>query len=215
MLYKLSNDFENVGSYPQVTEVIWNSKVDDFWRANEFYNPALNGMVPAPTPLIRPRAKVTDALSVVSTSRFLVVNEKLLHYLQSVRNDGLRIIPTTAVKKGISYPYWLVTIDTVHDDYVKYQECQFLMRKGMFEEYEDISISSEKQYLNLMAGLHPHAKIKTQKVVLNTANIQQDIFKLPVVSTIRFCVTEKFRQGVEEAKITGLRFEPLPDFVHV
>lgn len=96
----------NVGIFPQIQNLFRGEDPEKFSRANRNFDFILNNTVPAPTLFLEQRAKITDSLS---TANFLypfeIVNEKLLQFIKSVRADDLRIMPTTAIKKEVSYPY--------------------------------------------------------------------------------------------------------------
>ena len=214
MFYLMDDAIKNVGVYPQVTEM--NPKFDweAFSKANWEFNPLLSTTVPAPKVLpMRPGAKVTDALSVVNPAwPCLAVNEKLLHFIQSIRADPLRVMPTTAVKKGISYLYWLVAIDIVRAEYVNYQESRFVL-SNISEWLEDIKIENAEEYKRLAPKYTYPIYLRATKLVLNEEAIQHDIFRLPRFTSARYFVSEQFREGIEKEKITGLRFDPIESVV--
>ncbi len=215
MFYLLGMAIEKVGVYPQVTEVSPQFDWQAFEKANRELNPMLNNTVPAPIIPMRPGAKVTDALSVVNPSwPFLTVNERLLHFLQSIRADPLRVMPTMAVKKGVSYPYWLVTIDTRRPEYVDYQASRFMTGStyDSIESPTDLFISSADEYNQFFKQYGYSRYIYATKLVLKEDVIEHDIFRLPQ-TTPRYFVSERFREGVEKEKITGLRFEPVESVV--
>lgn len=208
MIQILNNAHEKTGTYPQVREVTWHDSGDEFWRANQEYDPVLNGTEPAPTLHMMAGAKTTDALSVVAKSwRFLVVNQKLLDYLQSVRSDGLRILPTMAVKNGEKYPYWLVAIDNIRDEYINFPASRFMFSDGSGQPSE-VEISDYEEFMRKKPTLPK--KLYAIDVAINESMIQLDIFRLPPFTGAPYFVSEKFRQGVEQAKITGLKFSPIP-----
>jgi len=217
MYYKLTDAIKNVGVYPQVTGMNPEFDWQAFEKANREFNPLLNNSVPAPITLpMRPGAKVTDALSVVNPSwPFLAVNERLLHFLQSVQADPLRVMPTTAVKKGVPYPYLLVAIDTRRPEYVDYQKSSFTIRdmEDIDSVPEEILIVNAQEYNSLLRQYGYSKYIQATKLVLKENVIQHDIFRLPHYATSRYLVSEKFREGIEREKITGLRFDPIESAV--
>ena len=164
---------------------------------------------------MRPGAKVTDALSVVNPSwPFLAVNERLLHFLQSVQADPLRVMSTTAVKKGVPYPNWLVAIDTRRPEYIDYQASS--LKTGSTSDPNDSSadllVSSVEEYNQFFEQYGYSRYVYATKLVLKEDIIQHDIFRLPL-NTPRYFVSERFREGVEKEKITGLRFDPVESAV--
>jgi len=212
MYYKLTNAIEKVGVYPQVTEEISQYSILDFMRANRELDPFLNNTIPPASELIiRPGAKVTDALSLVATSwPFLTVSEKLLHFLQSVRIDPLRVLPTIATKKGIPYSYWFVVIDKRRPEYVDYQASRFtiITTHDHTNLPTELSISDAEEYNDLFQQYGYSKYIHATKLVLATAAIKHDIFRLPHFTDPCYFVSERFREAVEKENITGLRFDP-------
>jgi len=206
-----------MGCVPQVMETIREHTPEEFRRANDELDPERNGTIPAPNLMVRPCAKITDRLDVVSPSwPFLTVNERLLHFLQSVPSDPWRILPTTAIKKGGTYPYWLVTIDAKHAEYVNYPESKFLLLdKG--PNKIDISISSVDEYHRIISKnnlyRYPQIYVVATKLVLKTDSIKHDIFKLPNFTTANYFVSERFREEAEKAKFTNVGFEPVESAV--
>ena len=213
MFYLLGMAIEKIGVYPQVTDLSPGFKWQAFDRANREFHLVLNNADLAPKALpMRPGAKVTDALSVVNPSwPFLTVNETLLRFLQGVRADPLRFMPTIAVKKEVSYPYWLVAIDRVRPEYVDYQESRFitgdiLNSNGLFS---DIFFSNVEEYAQFFQQLEYSRYVHATKLILKEEAIQHDIFRLPQYTTPRYFVSDRFRERVEKEKITGLGFYPI------
>jgi len=212
MYYILDSAIKKVGVYPQVTDVSPGFNWQAFEKANRELSPVLNNTVPAPVIPMRTGAKVTDALSVVNPSwPFLTVNETLLRFLQGVRADPLRIMPTTAVKKGVSYPYWLVAIDRVRPEYVDYQESRFITGDILDSNgsFSDIFFSNAEECTQFFQQHDYSRYIHATKLILKEEIIQHDIFRLPRYTTPRYFVSDRFREGVDREKITGLGFYPI------
>lgn len=208
MFYLMTMAHEKVGVYPQVIEDMREHSQEAFIKANYELNPALNYTIPAPPLVIRAGAKVTDALSAMPIPfPFIVVNERVINFIQSVQADSLRLMPTSAVKKDISYPYWLMAIDVIHAEYVNYHESRFVLSNTR-EWIGEISITSAEEYRQIDQQYTYPIYIRAAKLVLNEEVIHHDIFRLPKFTTSSYFVSEKFREGIEREKITGLRFDP-------
>ena len=217
MFYKLTYVVKDMGCVPQVMETIREHTPDEFQRANAELDSERNGTVPAPTLIVRPCAKITDRLNVVTPSwLFLTVNERLLHFLQSVPSDPWRILPTTAIKKGVPYPYWLAIIDTQRAEYVDYPASKFLLIDNG-PGSKDISISSAEEYRRIMSknDSYRYAQISIflSKLVLKNDIIKHDIFRLPSFGLANYIVSERFREEAEKAKFTNVGFEPVESAV--
>lgn len=217
MFYKLTYVVKGMGCVPQVMETIREHSPDAFRRANDELDPERNGTVPAPTLVVRPCAKTTDRLDVVSPSwPFLTVNERLLQFLQSVQSDPWRMLPTKAIKKGVSYPYWLAIIDIRRAEYVDYLASKFWIQYDGSDRV-DISISDVDEYRRIMAKNEPHqyarVVIGARQITLKTEIIKHDIFRLPNFGPAKYIVSERFREEVEKAKFTNVGFEPVESTV--
>lgn len=213
MFYKLTSVVKDKGCVPQVVEMLRQHSPEAFRYANDELNPERNGTVPAPSPLLRPCAKLTDRLDIPSPSfPFLTVNERLLQFLQSVQSNPWRILPTTAIKKGVPYPYWMAIIDERHAEYVDYPASKFWVEYDGSERM-DISISDVDEYRRIMAKNEPYrydrVVIVATQVVLKTNIIKHDIFRLPNFALANYFVSERFREEAEKAKFTNVGFEPV------
>ncbi len=217
MFHKLTYVVRDMGCVPQVIETVREHTPDEFRRANDKLDPERNGTVPAPTLMIRPRAKITDRLDVVSPSwPFLTVNERLLQFLQRVPSDPWRILPTRAIKKGVSYSYWMAIIDTRRAEYVDYPASKFWIEYDGSDRV-DISISGVDEYRRIMAKNEPYrydrVVIGARQFVLETGIIKHDIFRLPSFGLAQYIVSERFREEAEKAKFTNMGFEPIESAV--
>ena len=164
----------NVGVVPQIRDLFRGEDPEKFWRANRNFDPILNYTIPVPTLFLEKGAKITDSLTSANfLYPFETANEKLLKYIQGVRADELRIMPTTAIKKDVSYPYWFVAIDIIHDEYVDYPKCRFVLNE-MLSDIEEINIPNAESFYEKKQSLPPSITILARRLILKESIIQHD-----------------------------------------
>ncbi|RWW98775.1 imm11 family protein [Flavobacterium cerinum] len=166
--------------------------------------------------ILYPKAKITDLISVVSMgfTLKLLISGKLKSILENYRKTGLQFFKSDIIHKGnFISDYWILNAYEIDMQFIDYKRSEIVSRKrksegGTFLVTEDINTFEEfNRKQNEIKDSDPGSMF-IKKIHL-IENIDQDFFiLLHVEGAVKYVVSEKLKNEIEEAGCTGIEFQP-------
>jgi hypothetical protein len=216
MYYKFldSVDSKEIGYHPQLRDT-WPDAID-FWAPNSFANAPIEGLVEStlvfPKFELKKRAHLTDRLSTgCLPDDFFVVSGKLLGVLQQHTLDQYQQFSIEiGTQNGIAVYKILYFPFPKDNDFINWEESTFI------RELPDGKLRPEKfnsaRAYNLAKDNH---QLRPDNLLFKEGQLEQyDMFKFKWIQGGTY-VSEKLRQAILDAEITGVRFEAAEWLEHI
>jgi hypothetical protein len=159
-----------------------------------------------PTPILDPKAKLTDLISTaVGNPGGLIISNKLKTILLRNPHPGIQCFPMTIRYKGsFVKDYWETHKFDFDFRHINFFESTFAVVTML--ESQPRRIKDVKEYLDLKDSLKAGTGLSITKLVLKKG-IDSDLVVLRGVKGKGYYVSESLKQAIEEANCTGLTFE--------
>lgn len=209
-----SLDKKVVGSYPQVEEAkhncdIWNDPkfIGNFHFEKITLTPIVSNAI------LKKKSKLTDLISVtvIGFSNKLLMSKKLKTILDNTSINGIQFFRSSIFQNNIEYPdYYLLNVYSFENELIDFEKTTFSLRKrkeGGGTEQLKVNIDSYEDFLQKLSYYNEKKEIlKAEKVYLQK-NIDVDFIVLK--NPIKYVVSEKLKEEIEDSGCTGIEFMPL------
>lgn len=164
-----------------------------------------------PTPVIEPRAKLTDLLSgsAVGNGMQLMISEKLKDLISKENHPGIQFFPMQVIyKKKVLNNYWLSNPFAFDFDAIDYETSIFEVRRYGITPIKEVSVDNEKTFFNMKEALQEPEALTIKKLAIKKKS-QNLLLFIHVDGGIQYCVSEKLKMEIEAAGCTGIAFSPV------
>jgi len=207
-----------IGHYPQVKEVKYKCHVWDepkfvehlhFEKAN--FQPITANAV------LYNKSKITDLIDVVGMgfTKKLLISGKLKSIIQLYINDGVQFFQSGIYYKNTFIEdYWVMNTFNINMDFIDFKRSNFVFRKRKNEGgtyIENTNIKSKEEFYSILMKKkeYGYTQFFIDKIKLLN-NVEKDFFVLThVEGGVKYVVSERLKNEIENTKCTGLEFMPL------
>lgn len=208
-LLEESVDAREIGDFPQVQG--WLPPHNPWGEGGIYRVPSVENHadfdLELPVFVLAPRARVTDLLSTILHSRFMVLSDRLFDLIQQFNLDEHRTFKGKVQmhdrQSDYNFIYWQRFQDA---DYVNWGDTRFQHKNKagqkfeiQFDNLQNLREKSKRVFLD------SDGEIEASSLRLNHSAIKYDLFFLLWVSRGCF-VSERVKQAIEDNGITGVRF---------
>lgn len=145
--------------------------------------------------------------------RKLIVSEKLKSILEKHRKTGMQFFNINIIKKNkIFNNYWILNMHEKNYEVIDFEKTKFYETKNTFELNKELKINSLKELIQVMKKIeskgYPYGFLIGEIILSNI--IAFDFFILTnIEGGIRYVVSEKLKNDIENERCEGLEFKPL------
>lgn len=208
-----SPNVEEAGCFPQ-SETMSKEYYHNgpfIWEADFTKELSANFLKPIDSIVLKSSAKITDIISAapINSLSFLVISNRFLDLLY--RFDlptELQALDTFVQHKKAKYNYKLLYIHDLGWPIINFERTEFWVTSIGGIKKQKIEINSLEAFFKEKEKLGHSAFIKAEKLALSYSHIKTDIFRLHLIGG-GYYVSQKVKTAIEEAGLTGFRFEPV------
>ncbi|CAH0337537.1 hypothetical protein FVB9288_03304 [Flavobacterium sp. CECT 9288] len=204
-----------VGTHSQVQQAIYHCDIwddDKFIDRVDFVKTDFEPITA--NAILMKKAKLTDLLSadIIGFSSKLLMSGKLKSILENNRKTGLQFCKSPVVYKNeMIEDYWTLNLYEVNSEFIDFNKSEIFLMDGLFDKIKKLPITNieeyEKEKMQIDKIGYP-SNIYIERFVLND-NLPEDFFVLrQVEGGVKYMVSEKLKQKIEEAGCTGIEFMP-------
>lgn len=211
-----SLNLEIIGNYPQSINAKNNCHVWDEPRFIEHHELAPINFDPiVSNAILHKKSKLTDLISVVGMgfTRKLLLSNKLKEILEKKNNEfQVQFFQSPIIyKDDLISNYWIANSAKSYSKFIDIKKSTLLIRKRKEEGgtyLENIYFESFNDFISYIIKNELEGKIFFSKICMNS-NFKNDFFALNYVEGgIKFLVSEKLKNEIENVGCTGIEFQP-------
>lgn len=220
-----SLDKKVIGHYPQVKEIKDNCHVWDEPKFVEHLHFEKADFEPITSnAVLYSKSKITDLIDVVGMgfTKKLLISGKLKKIIQEYVDNGVQFFQSGIYHKD-NYidDYWIMNVFNINMKAIDYKRSIIFKTEKTFNKIGQLDIKNITEFLKNKKIIeekgYPHG-ILIQEFKLKT-NINSDfITLLNVEGGVKYLVSEKLRNKIENSNCTGIEFMPaemrLTDWLH-
>lgn len=215
MYYILNHslDLKIVGKFPQsenITNVDYENPdhiVNNYFKKIDYFEPI------APIPILLKKSKVTDLISNSNAGGLLhlLVSEKLKDIILKHRTEGLQFFKTHLIQNNQKIEnYYSLNMWEDNMEYVDFSKSNVKVRTkkiGGGTEIKDLKLNDLEEFYEIVN----HHKIKMEIVFIENINLNSIVNNcfFMLKNPVKFIVSEKLKQEIEDASCTGIEFQPI------
>ncbi|WP_027383095.1 imm11 family protein [Epilithonimonas caeni] len=219
MRYYIINNSLNlkiVGYFPQSIQAKNNCHIWDEPRFIEHHELVKIDFDPiVSNAILHKKSKLTDLISVVGMgfTRKLLLSNKLKEILETKTGRGqVQFFNSPIIyKDSFINEYWIVNSVKSYSKFIDIKKSTLLIRKRKEEGgtyLENIYFDSFNDLVTYIGKNELEGKIFFSKIYMNS-DFKEDFFVLNYIDGgIKYLVSEKLKQEIEEAGCTGIEFQP-------
>lgn len=143
----------------------------------------------------------------------MIVSGKLKSILEKYRSSGMQFYNINIIQKNnIFKDYWILNMYETNFEVIDFIKSEFYETENVFNLIKKIDIKSIDEFLKFKSEIelkdYPYGFI-ISKIALKD-DITLDFFSLLYVECgIKYVVSEKLKQEIEDAGCTGIEFQPI------
>lgn len=211
-----SSDTKILGHYPQIKEIKHNCHVWDEPRFIEHHELTPINFDPiVSNAILHKKSKLTDLISVVGMgfTRKLLLSNKLKEILEKKNNEfQVQFFHSPIIyKDDLISNYWIANSAKSYSKFIDIKKSTLLIRKRKEEGgtyLENIYFESFNDLISYIIKNELEGKIFFSKICMNS-DFKNDFFALNYVEGgIKYLVSEKLKNEIENAGCTGIEFQP-------
>lgn len=211
-----SLDPKIVGVHQQVEEAKYNCHVwDDPLFIDRLSFTKIDFDPKVANAILTNKSKLTDLISapIIGFHRLLLVSDKLKNILEDNRKTGIQFFRSGIYhKKRFFENYWILNVYEINMEFIDFKNSIIYKTKNVFNNIAELEIKNLKDYINVKNKIEKEGypigfQIKRIELV---DDIDQDFFVLNNVNGgVKYVVSEKLKQEIEEEGCTGIEFMPI------
>jgi hypothetical protein len=205
-----------LGHYPQVKEIKQNCNV---WNEPKFiehinfervsFNPITANAV------LYSSSKLTDLISIsgMGFTRKLLLSGRLKKILERNSVGGLQFFQSNLIYKNEEInDYWILNSFDINMHFIDIQSSNFVWRKrkevgGTY--LAEVNFNSLDEFIRKIIDDNLEGKLYINKIKIHEG-VTEDFFTLlNVEGGVKYIVSEKLKQEIEDAGCTGIEFQPV------
>lgn len=216
MYYSIQFSMNNkiVGKFFQSENIVYNYEdVSNPKFLNNIYFKKIDFDPIVSIPILHKKAKITDLISNVNAggNLHLIISEKLKNIIEKYRTKGLQFFKTSIVKDNIEYyNHFSINMYESNMDFIDFEKSNVVVRVKKKEggtELKTIGVNTLDDFLSTV----DYHKEKMEMVTINNIflneRVSEDFFLLK--NGVKYIVSEKLKQEIEDAGCTGIEFQPI------
>lgn len=208
-----SLDKKIMGNDPQVKEVIYHCSVNNEPRfIGKFHFEEIKVEPIIANPVLYSKSKLTDLIYLwnIGFNYVKLISGKLKSILEKQRTSGLQFIQCSVFKDGVEYSdYWLLNMFESNNEFIDFEKSKIIVgvKKDEGGTYQKTEIVSSVSEFDSLVEFHKQKMeiVKAENIYLKD-DITKDFFMLK--NSIKYMVSEKLKQEIEDAGCTGIEFQP-------
>ena len=177
---------------------------------NIYYKKVEENEVFVPVPKLRKGSKMVDFMPGYSGRE--IMSEKLRGLIISAGPIGMQFIPQPIIVDNVEIKgYWLTNNYEFNFDVINFNLTEISIMKTTWDVDFQVKVKNQTEFLSLVDEIKLPQSIKIFRPYF-IENYDKDFFALRYVyNGFSFFCSERFRQKLEEEKITGIRFLDLDE----
>lgn len=220
MFYSINHslNIKIVGKFFQSEDIYWNyGNIDNPNLLNNIYFKKVEFDPIVPIPILHKKSKITDLISCVNAtcSGQLIISNKLKNILEKQNNNGFQFFKTQLIQNG-NYinDFFVLNIWNTNMEYINFTKSLIYYEKQredfMISYKTDIILLNITNVSELMKYIEI-ANIKAETISIEKLKILDDINDnfFMIKHPVKFIVSEKLKQEIEDASCTGIEFQPV------
>ncbi|MDY7395725.1 hypothetical protein UMM65_10760 [Aureibaculum sp. 2210JD6-5] len=167
--------------------------------------------------ILTKKSKLTDLISapIIGFNKKLLVSSKLKKILMKYRKTGVQFFRSGVFRDNIFYEeYWILNMYEINMDFIDFKKSSFVFRKRKPEGgtyLESVNVNSYDKFKKILSKKN---ELKFTQFFVDEIRladkIDQDFFVLNHVNGgVKYVVSEKLKQEIEEEGCTGIEFMPI------
>ena len=212
---KPSLNKEIIGNYPQVKDIKYNCHVWDEPKFIEHINfEHINFNPITANAVLNDSSKITDLIDVsgMGFSRKLLISSKLKSILEENRISGMQFFPSNLIERNkIVENYWVLNMYEIDMDLIDFKNSEIYETKDVFDKLSLLKINSIDEFKSKQEEIEskgfPYG-IQIDKIHIVENSV--DFFALlHVEGSVKYIVSERLKQIIEDEGCIGLEFMPV------
>ncbi len=211
--YRIIDSFDKkiVGKFPQFETGYFPVHANDpRLMLNVFFTKVIENEVFAPVPKLVKRAKLTDFMPLTSTGN--IISDRLRRLIEETEPIGLQYISQKIIVQNEEIGgYWLTNNYSFDYSSIDFEQTEISIMKNIWDVESTLKVKNSKELQELFDQTKLPQSIKIFRPYF-MENYEKDFFALRYVyNGFSFFCSERFRQKLEDEKITGIRFMELDE----
>ena len=207
-----TDNIKIIGHYPQVQKVHHNCSVWDEPKFIENVGFKDIDFIPITSNVeLHKSSKLTDLIQVTSIgfTNKLLVSEKLMYALKSQNGNTLNFYKSEIYQRcKYVEDYYIMHSPRTNMNLLDFQKSEFVLCK-LFEKVKDLNFKDFEDYLEFKSDLKYPLNILASKIHF-LPEIKNDLITLiDVGGGVKYVVSEKFKELIENLNCTGIEFMPI------